>query len=73
MGQFRGTASMSSFSSMSWSRSRGSRPTRSSLLMNVRMGVARMRQTSISFSVCISTPFTLSMTINALSTAVSTR
>jgi hypothetical protein len=41
--------------------------------MKVRMGVLRMRHTSISLRVCSSTPLTLSITITALSTAVSTR
>jgi hypothetical protein len=36
------------------------------------IGVLRMRQTSMSFSVCGSTAFALSITIMALSTAVST-
>jgi hypothetical protein len=73
MGHVSGAAAMPRFSSMSESSSSGSRPSRSSLLMNVRIGVSRRRQTSISFFVWLSTPFTLSMTMRALSTAVSTR
>jgi len=41
--------------------------------MKVITGVLRMRQTAISFSVWVSTPLALSITISALSTAVSTR
>ncbi len=51
----------------------GAIPSRSSLLMKVMMGVFRIRQTSMSFSVWGSTPLPLSMTISALSTAVRTR
>jgi len=41
--------------------------------MKVMMGVSRRRQTSISLIVRSSTPLATSMTISALSTAVSTR
>ena len=41
--------------------------------MKVMIGVLRIRQTSISFSVWASTPLALSMTMRAESTAVSTR
>ena len=58
---------------MSWSRSNGSRPSRSSLLTKVRMGVSRIRQTSMSCRVRLSTPLTESMTMRAESTAVRTR
>jgi hypothetical protein len=61
------TFSISSNSSM------GSRPSRSSLLMKVMMGVSRRRVTSISLMVRSSTPLAQSMTISAESTAVSVR
>ena len=51
----------------------GSRTSRSSLLMNVIIGVFLMRQTSKSLIVCASTPFAASITMTAASTAVSTR
>ena len=51
----------------------GSRMSRSSLLMNVRMGVSRKRHTSKSFLVRGSTPFAPSMTMSAASTAVRVR
>ncbi len=51
----------------------GARPSRSSLLMNVRMGVLRRRQTLSSLMVCASTPLTESITMTAESTAVSVR
>ncbi len=73
IGQDMGVHSICSFSSMSARRSRGSRPSRSSLLIKVITGVLRIRQTSISFSVCASTPLAQSITISAESTAVSTR
>ena len=73
MGQERGAHSIWSLSSMLARISIGSIPSRSSLLMKVMIGVLRIRQTSMSFSVCGSTPFPLSMTISALSTAVRTR
>jgi hypothetical protein len=72
-GHASGTATMFRLSSMSASRSSGSRPSRSSLLMNVRMGVSRRRQTSMSWRVRLSTPFTESITMSAESTAVRTR
>ena len=58
---------------MSARMSSGDNPSRSSLLMKVMMGVLRIRHTSMSFSVCGSTPLALSITMRALSTAVSTR
>ena len=57
------TFSISSISSM------GARPSRSSLLMKVMIGVSRSRQTSISLMVRASTPLAQSMTISAESTA----
>ncbi len=51
----------------------GSRPSRSSLLTKVMMGVSRSRQTSISLMVRASTPLAASITISAESTAVSVR
>ena len=59
-----------SISSMSAS---GSRTSRSSLLMNVMIGMRRARQTSSRRRVCGSTPLAASITISAASTAVSTR
>ena len=73
IGQVTGAQRIFSMSSISSSNSTGSRPSRSSLLMNVTMGVSRSRQTSISFTVRCSTPFAQSMTISAESTAVSVR
>ena len=73
IGHVIGAQRMPSISSTSSISSIGSRPSRSSLLMNVMTGVARRRQTSISFSVRASTPRATSMTISAESTAVSVR
>ena len=47
-------------------------PSRSSLLIKVIIGVFLIRHTSISLRVWVSTPFTLSITMITLSTAVST-
>ena len=63
----------SSTLSTSSSSSMGGRPSRSSLLMKVMIGVSRSRQTSISLMVRSSTPLAQSMTMSALSTAVSVR
>src|SRR5450631_255699 len=51
----------------------GGRPSRSSLLTKVMMGVSRIRHTSMSLMVRSSTPLAQSITINAESTAVSVR
>ena len=51
----------------------GSRPSRSSLLMKVMIGVSRKRQTSINLIVRVSTPFAQSITMSAESTAVNVR
>ena len=64
---------MLSLASTSSSKSVGSRPSRSILLMNTITGVFRIRQTSINRSVWGSTPLTQSMTKMTLSTAVSVR
>ena len=72
-GQVNGTVGMRRIFSISSRSSSGSLPSRSSLLMNVMMGVLRARQTSSSRIVCDSTPFTESITMSAASTAVSTR
>ncbi len=56
--------------SISSIRSNPSRPSRSSLLIKTMMGVARILQTSTSFSVCVSTPLATSTTTIAESTAV---
>ena len=46
---------------------------RSSLFMNVKIGMSRRRQTSKSLRVCVSMPLAASITITTASTAVSTR
>ena len=51
----------------------GSRPSRSSLLIKVTIGVSRRRHTSISLIVLPSTPLAQSITIKAESTAVNVR
>ena len=73
IGQVIGAQRMSSMRSTSSISSIGSRPSRSSLLMNVMTGVSRSRHTSMSFSVRASTPLATSMTMSAESTAVSVR
>ena len=73
IGHVNGTAVIPSARSISSNRSSGSRTSRSILLTNVMIGVPRARQTSSSRSVCASTPLAASITINAASTAVSTR
>ena len=72
-GQVMGTQGMPSSRSTSSRMSSGSRTSRSILLTKVMMGVSRWRQTSIRRRVCASTPLAASITISALSTAVSTR
>ena len=62
----------SSFSNSS-SRSKGSRDSRSILLMNVKIGMWRIAQTLKSFLVWGSTPFAPSMTMTAESAAMSVR
>ena len=73
IGQVTGAQRIFSTSSTSSSKLIGSRPSRSSLLMKVKMGVSRRRQTSISLMVRSSTPLAQSMTISAESTAVRVR
>ena len=73
IGHVSGVQAMSSTVSMSSSSSIGGRPSRSSLLMKLMIGVVRNRQTSMSLIVRASTPFAASMTMSALSTAVSVR
>ena len=73
MGQVTGAQPIPSTFSISSSSASGSRPSRSSLLMKVMIGVSRSRQTSISLMVRSSTPFAQSITISAESTAVSVR
>src|SRR5690242_2339453 len=73
MGHVTGAVRILSTLSTSSSNSMGGRPSRSSLLMNVMIGVSLNRQTSINLMVLSSTPFAQSMTISALSTAVSVR
>ncbi|CAB4552753.1 unannotated protein [freshwater metagenome] len=59
--------------SISSINSSGSRPGRSHLLMNVRSGISRWRQTSNNLSVCGSMPFAASSTMTAASAAARTR
>ncbi len=73
IGQVTGAHSIRSTRSISSSSSVGSRPSRSSLLMKVMIGVSRRRHTSISLIVRSSTPLAQSMTMSAESTAVSVR
>lgn len=61
------------FSSISANNSNGSLISRSTLLMNVKIGIPRIRQTLKSFNVCASIPFAPSITITALSTAIRVR
>ena len=73
IGQVIGAQTTPSTFSISSSSSIGSRPSRSSLLMKVMIGVSRRRQTSMSLMVRASTPLAQSITIRAESTAVSVR
>ena len=73
IGQVTGAHAIFSTRSISSSSSIGSRPSRSSLLMKVMIGVSRSRHTSISLIVRSSTPLAQSITISAESTAVSVR
>ncbi len=73
IGQVTGAVRIFSTCSISSSSSIGARPSRSSLLMKVMMGVSRSRHTSMSFTVRSSTPLAQSITISAESTAVSVR
>ncbi len=73
IGQVIGAVAIFSTDSISSSNSIGARPSRSSLLMKVMIGVSRSRQTSISLMVRSSTPLAQSITIRAESTAVSVR
>ena len=73
IGQVTGVQRMLSTFSTSSSNSSGGRPSRSSLLTKVMIGVVRRRHTSISLMVRASTPLAASITISAESTAVSVR
>ena len=73
IGQVTGAVATPKTFSISSSSSIGARPSRSSLLMKVMMGVSRKRHTSISLMVRSSTPLAQSITINAESTAVKVR
>jgi hypothetical protein len=64
---------MPSTLSTSPTSSKASRPGRSSLFTNVKIGMARWRQTRKSLRVCASTPFAQSSSITAPSTACSVR
>ena len=72
-GQVTGAHWMPSTFSISSSSSIGERPSRSSLLTKVMIGVSRRRHTSISLMVRGSTPLAASITISAESTAVRVR
>ena len=73
IGQVSGAHWILSTLSISSSNSIGGRPSRSSLLTNVMMGVSRSRHTSMSLMVRSSTPLAQSITMSAESTAVSVR
>ena len=73
IGQESGRTLICNSSSNSSSKSNGSRPSRSILLMKMITGVLRIRHTSMSLRVCVSTPFAPSTTMMAESTAVSVR
>ena len=73
MGQKTGAERIPSTSSKLAIKSSGSRPGRSSLLINVKIGIPRWRQTAKSLMVCGSTPRALSISITALSAATSVR
>ena len=72
-GQVTGVTSSASLLAISSRSSSGSRPSRSTLLTKVMIGMSRSRQTSNSFSVWLSMPLAASITITAESTAVSVR
>ena len=73
IGQVTGAVWIFSTRSISSSSSSGARPSRSSLLMKVMIGVSRSRHTSMSLMVRSSTPLAQSITISAESTAVRVR
>ena len=73
IGQLAGQTSICRACSISSIRSKGSRASRSILLTKVTMGMSRRRQTSNSLRVWVSMPLAASITMTALSTAVSTR
>jgi len=73
IGQFTGAVSSASVFSISSRSSKGSRLSRSILLMKVTIGMSRSRHTSNSFRVRASIPLAASMTMMAESTAVSVR
>ena len=73
LGQVAGAVSSASVFSISSRRSKGSRVSRSILLMKVTIGISRRRQTSNNLRVRASIPLAASITITAESTAVSVR
>ena len=73
MGQFMGYVSIPSTCSISSRRSKGFCASLSILLMKVKMGMPRMVHTLNSFLVWFSTPLAASMTMTALSAAISVR
>ena len=73
IGQFTGNGLSCSTLSISSSNSIAPFDGRSHLLMNVKIGTPRWRQTSNNFCVCTSMPLAASSTITTASTAVSTR
>ena len=73
IGQFTGQVAILRTRSMSSSSSKGSFASRSSLLMNVKIGMCRITQTLNSLIVWASTPLDASMTMTAESAAISVR
>ena len=73
MGQTAGETSSASASATSSNSAKGSRPSRSTLLTKVMIGMSRRRQTSNSLRVWLSMPLAASITMIAESTAVSVR
>ena len=73
IGQVIGQERMPKIFSNSSSKSSGSREGRSILLMKVKIGIPRIRQTSKSLRVCGSTPFAASINITAASAAINVR
>ena len=73
IGQFIGYVSIFNVSSISSNSSNGSLPTRSNLLIKVKIGMPLILHTLNNFNVWGSIPFAQSITITALSTAINVR
>ena len=73
MGQFIGQDRIPKTSSISDIKSNGFLPKWSILLTKVKIGIPREEHTLNNFFVCVSTPLATSITITALSTAMSVR